>query len=212
MADNKIQPDSRTWMFITMGFIESNKNTTDRAKSILVGDNLNLADNAPESVHKVNESQHTEKTSNLLQRSAQISSDKCGELTKNNDVHNVIAKEAVVHHTDNPVQVPSHEGHQEDVVHHTGDAPESVHQPEVRTEGLTEHLASEQLEIQHTGKDRTSAPSHGCVALLVGSDSKPAHSVPDKGAEGSTNQSSEKQKARETVQPEDQPALHIDNL
>ena len=38
--------DSCTWVFITMGFIQSNKNTTDRAKSILVGDHLNLADNA----------------------------------------------------------------------------------------------------------------------------------------------------------------------
>ena len=46
MADNKIQPDSCTWVFITMGFIQSNKNTTDRAKSILVGDHLSLADNA----------------------------------------------------------------------------------------------------------------------------------------------------------------------
>ena len=42
--------------------------------------------------------------------------------------------------------------------------------------------------------------------------SKPAHSVPDKVAEGATNQSSDKQKVRKTVQSENQPALHMDNL
>ena len=44
MTDNKILPDSCTRVFHTMGIIQFNKHTTDRAKSILVGDHLNLAD------------------------------------------------------------------------------------------------------------------------------------------------------------------------
>ena len=44
MADNEILPTSCTRMFPTMGIMQFNKNTTNRAKSSLVGDHLNLAD------------------------------------------------------------------------------------------------------------------------------------------------------------------------
>ena len=36
MADNEILPTSCTWVFPTMGIMQFNKNTTDRAKSVLV--------------------------------------------------------------------------------------------------------------------------------------------------------------------------------